>query len=51
MDKAKGAMGKGGSSGGSEGGGGGQQSGAEKFASKQADSRTLTASFNDPALY
>lgn len=43
LNKAKDALGKGGSSGGSSSGGaGGQQSGAEKFASGQAHTRKLS---------
>lgn len=42
LNKAKDALGKGGSSGGGSSGGAGEQSGAEKFASGQAHTRKLS---------
>ena len=43
INKAKDALGKGGSSGGDKAGGAGGQSGAEKFASGQAHNRTSSS--------
>lgn len=44
LNKAKDALGKGGSSGGGSTGGAGEQSGAEKFASGQAHTRKTSPS-------